>query len=77
MASFLSDGFAIDYLPADRLLDFRRDLIRLARQAAETDPCAPDPRLIAGLHDAIANALDTHSDLFVERPRGNLFPWLE
>jgi len=76
MASFLSDGFAIDYLTQARLLMFKRDLRRLARQASETDPHAPDPHMLAGLHEAIANALDEHTNLFVERPRGNLFPWL-
>jgi len=77
MASFLSDGFAIDYLTEQRLAAFKGDLSRLARQTSESGARAPDPRLVAGLQAAIANALDTYGDLFVERPRGNLFPWLK
>ncbi len=74
-ASFLSDGFAVDYISQTRLALFERSLITLALTAKE-DPGAPDAELIAGLNDALAKILDMRSDSFAERPAGNLFPWM-
>lgn len=77
MASFLSDGLAIDYLSQSRLAAFKADLIRLGAQIPASDPGDRSAPVMGELHDAVANALDAHGGLFVERPRGNLLPWLK
>jgi hypothetical protein len=77
MASFLSDGFAIDYLTQSRLAAFRADLIKVARRIPAADPAGGSASLMAALHDAAVTALDAQGELFVERPKGNLFPWLK
>jgi hypothetical protein len=77
IASFLSDGFAVDYISNASLASFKDNLSTLARQTAEGNHNEADAELIAGLENALTNLLDTRGDEFAERPSGNLFPWLD
>jgi hypothetical protein len=77
LASFLSDGFTIDYISDARLTAFRRELRDFEIESAQYSSVDRDQGLISRLNEITAAALDIHDDTFAERPKGNLFPWID
>jgi hypothetical protein len=75
IASFLSDGMAVDFLSPARLVSFRRSLTSLVPSCAQDEADPANPELISGLNDAVSSLLDTRYDTMTERPPGNLLPW--
>ena len=75
LASFLSDGFAADYIGDSRIGTLRqqfRDLSKMGEAGSELAM----PVLLRELDGVLATALDNKGDTFAERPAGDLLPWL-
>jgi len=77
LASFLSDGFTVDYISDARLSALKQELRDFAIESAQYSSTARDQGLISRLNEIIATALNIHDDTLAERPKGNLFPWID
>ncbi|MBV8356923.1 MAG: hypothetical protein JO189_03170 [Deltaproteobacteria bacterium] len=74
IASFLSDGFTIDYVSEPRFASFKNKLNDFAGQNAGC--VLPNRAFKAELKDALASVLYMGDDIFAERASGDVLPWI-
>jgi hypothetical protein len=78
IASFLSDGLAVDYLDDYRINRFKHRTAILARVTESNNSYSvlPDP-VVTQLSSVVHGALGMAGATFRERPSGDLTPWLK